>query len=335
MGRHVRVGRRSLSLVGATIMANVVARRLLQLIPVLLLATGLVFVVIRLAPGDPAQQQLGPRAGRNPEAVAALRHKLGLDKPIPVQYVIWLRYAVTGDLGKSVRNQQPVSHLLGPKLIATGELVVAALVFAVLVALILGTAAALRPGGRIDQATRAIVVSGLAIPTYWLGLVLLLLFAVRLKWLPVSGYVRFTEDPIGNLKHLLLPALSLGVFEAAFFTRFLRAELLEVLRQDYVRTANAKGLPERLVISRHALKNALIPMVTVLGLELGTLMGGVVIIEQVFGWSGIGWLALQAVKNRDYPLLQGTVLVVAVAVSLANLVADLAYSAIDPRLRTT
>ncbi|MEA2527422.1 MAG: peptide/nickel transport system permease protein [Thermomicrobiales bacterium] len=335
MGRHVRVGRRSLSLVGATIMANVVARRLLQLIPVLLLATGLVFVVIRLAPGDPAQQQLGPRAGRNPEAVAALRHKLGLDKPIPVQYVIWLRYAVTGDLGKSVRNQQPVSHLLGPKLIATGELVVAALVFAVLVALILGTAAALRPGGWIDQATRAIVVSGLAIPTYWLGLVLLLLFAVRLKWLPVSGYVRFTEDPIGNLKHLLLPALSLGVFEAAFFTRFLRAELLEVLRQDYVRTANAKGLPERLVISRHALKNALIPMVTVLGLELGTLMGGVVIIEQVFGWSGIGWLALQAVKNRDYPLLQGTVLVVAVAVSLANLVADLAYSAIDPRLRTT
>jgi peptide/nickel transport system permease protein len=177
------------------------------------------------------------------------------------------------------------------------------------------------------------VVSGLAIPTYWLGLVLLLIFAVRLKWLPVSGYVPFTEDPLGNLKHLLLPALSLGIFEAAFFTRFLRAELLEVLRQDYVRTANAKGLPSRIVVSRHSLKNALIPMVTVLGLELGTLMGGVVIIEQVFGWSGVGWLALTAVKNRDYPLLQGTVLVVAIAVSLANLLADLAYSAIDPRLR--
>jgi peptide/nickel transport system permease protein len=314
-------------------MAQIVARRLLQLIPVLLLATGLVFVMIRLAPGDPAEQQLGPRAARNPEAVAALRHKLGLDKPIPVQYLIWLRYAVTGDLGKSVRNQQPVSQLLAPKLVATGELILAALVLAVVAALILGTAAALRPGGWVDQATRALVVSGLAIPTYWLGLVLLLVFAVRLKWLPVSGYVRFTADPIGNLKHLLLPALSLAIFEAAFFTRFLRSELLEVLRQDYVRTANAKGLPERLVVSRHALKNALIPMVTVLGLELGTLMGGVVIIEQVFGWSGIGWLALGAVKTRDYPLLQGTVLVVAVAVSLANLLADLAYTAIDPRLR--
>jgi peptide/nickel transport system permease protein len=314
-------------------MAQIVARRLLQLIPVLLLATGLVFVMVRLAPGDPAEQQLGPRAGRNPQAVAALRHKLGLDKPIPVQYLIWLRYAVAGDLGKSVRNQQPVVQLLGPKLIATGELILAALVFAVIAALVLGTAAALRPGGWIDQATRALVVSGLAIPTYWLGLVLLLVFAVRLKWLPVSGYVLFTDDPLGNLKHLLLPALSLAIFEAAFFTRFLRSELLDVLRQDYVRTANAKGLPERLVVSRHALKNALIPMVTVLGLELGTLMGGVVIIEQVFGWSGIGWLALQAVRNRDYPLLQGTVLVVAVAVSLANLLADLAYTAIDPRLR--
>ena len=314
-------------------MANVVARRLLQLIPVLLLATGLVFVMIRLAPGDPAQQQLGPRAGRNPEAVAALRHKLGLDRPIPVQYLIWLRYAVTGDLGNSVRNQKPVSQLLAPKLVATAELIAAALVFAVFVAVVLGTTAALRPGGWIDQATRALVVSGLAIPTYWLGLVLLLLFAVKLKWLPVSGYVKFTDDPLDNLKHLLLPALSLGIFEAAFFTRFLRAELLEVLRQDYVRTANAKGLPARVVVLRHALKNALIPMVTVVGLELGTLMGGVVIIEQVFGWSGIGWLALTAVKNRDYPLLQGTVLVVAVAVSLANLLADLAYSAIDPRLR--
>jgi peptide/nickel transport system permease protein len=316
-------------------MANVVARRLLQLIPVLLLATGLVFVMIRLAPGDPAQQQLGPRAGRNPEAVAALRHKLGLDRPIPVQYLIWLRYAVTGDLGNSVRNQKPVSQLLAPKLVATAELIAAALVFAVLVAVVLGTTAALRPGGWIDQATRALVVSGLAIPTYWLGLVLLLLFAVKLKWLPVSGYVKFTDDPLDNLKHLLLPALSLGIFEAAFFTRFLRAELLDVLRQDYVRTANAKGLPARAVVLRHALKNALIPMVTVVGLELGTLMGGVVIIEQVFGWSGIGWLALTAVKNRDYPLLQGTVLVVAVAVSLANLLADLAYTAIDPRLRTS
>jgi peptide/nickel transport system permease protein len=178
------------------------------------------------------------------------------------------------------------------------------------------------------------VVTGLAIPTYWLGLILLLLFAVQWKWLPVSGYVAFREDPVGNIKHLILPAISLGVFEAAFFTRFLRAGLLEVLGQDYVRTAHAKGLRERTVIGRHALKNALIPMVTVLGLEMGTLVGGVVIIEQVFGWSGIGWLALTAVKNRDYPLLQGIVLLVAVGVSLANLLTDVAYTFIDPRLRS-
>jgi peptide/nickel transport system permease protein len=162
----------------------------------------------------------------------------------------------------------------------------------------------------------------------------LLVFAVSLKWLPVSGYVSFAEDPLENLKHLILPALSLGLFEAAFFTRFLRAGLLDVLHQDFVRTAHAKGLAERSVVSRHALKNALIPMVTVLGLELGTLVGGVVVIEQVFGWSGVGWLALTAVKNRDYPLLQGIVLLVAVGVSVANLLTDLTYTFIDPRLRS-
>jgi peptide/nickel transport system permease protein len=259
---------------------------------------------------------------------------MGLDKPIPVQYAIWLQHAVTGDLGNSNRNGQPVTELIGPKLRATAELVAAALLIATTTALILGTFAALRTGGWVDGFTRLLVVSGLAIPTYWLGLILLLIFAVRLEWLPVSGYVPFSEDPGANLSHLLLPAVSLGVFEAAFFTRFLRAELIDVLRQDYVRTAHAKGVREHVVVVRHALNNALIPMVTVFGLELGTLMGGVVVVEQVFGWSGIGWLALTSVKNQDYPLLQGIVLVVAIGVSLANLLADLAYRLIDPRLRT-
>lgn len=315
-------------------MANLVARRLLQLIPVLLLATALVFVMIRLAPGDPAEQQLGPRASRDPAILAALRQKLGLDKPIPVQYGIWLRAAVTGDLGNSVKSGKPVLSLIWPKLIATSELVLAALIFAVLAALILGVAAAVRPGGWADQLTRIAVVSGLAIPSYWLGLVFLLVFAVRLKWFPVSGYVSFSTNHWQNLRHLVLPALSLGIFEAAFFTRFLRAELIEILRRDFIRTANAKGLAQRRVIFGHALRNALIPMVTVLGLELGTLLGGVVVIEQVFGWSGVGWLALNAVKSRDYPVLQGTVLVVAISVSIANLLADLTYTFIDPRLRT-
>jgi peptide/nickel transport system permease protein len=315
-------------------MASIVLSRLLQLVPVLLLASMLVFVMIRLAPGDPVTQQLGPRSANDPEQVAALRAKMGLDKPILVQYAIWLQHAVTGDLGNSNRNGQPVTELIGPKLRATAELIAAALLIATTTALILGTFAALRTGGWVDGFTRLLVVSGLAIPTYWLGLILLLIFAVRLEWLPVSGYVPFSEDPGANLSHLLLPAVSLGVFEAAFFTRFLRAELIDVLRQDYVRTAHAKGVREHVVVVRHALNNALIPMVTVFGLELGTLMGGVVVVEQVFGWSGIGWLALTSVKNQDYPLLQGIVLVVAIGVSLANLLADLAYRLIDPRLRT-
>jgi peptide/nickel transport system permease protein len=313
---------------------TVIIRRLLQLIPVVLLATALVFVMVRLAPGDPAQQQLGTRGARDPARVAALRHKLGLDQPIPVQYAIWLRYAVTGDLGTSVKNNEQVLELIAPKLVATLELIAAALLIAVAIALLLGTLSAVRVGSWVDQVTRVFVVSGLAIPTYWLGLIFLLVFAVSLKWLPVSGYVPFIESPADNLKHLILPALSLGLFEAAFFTRFLRAGLLEVLDQDYVRTAHAKGLREGVVVTRHALKNALIPMVTVLGLELGTLVGGVVVIEQVFGWSGVGWLALTAVKNRDYPLLQGIVLLVAVGVSVANLLADLTYTFLDPRLRS-
>jgi peptide/nickel transport system permease protein len=315
-------------------MATVVARRLLQLIPVMLLATTLVFVMVRLAPCDPALQQLGARGSRDPARVAALRAKLGLDQPIPLQYLIWLRHAVTGDLGTSVKSNEQVLDLIKPKLVATLELIVGALLVAVAIALLLGTVAAVGVGSWIDQATRVFVVTGLAIPTYWLGLIFILVFAVSLKWFPVSGYVPLTEDPLQNLKHLALPALSLALFEAAFFTRFLRAGLLDTLQQDYIRTAHAKGLARWSVVSRHALKNALIPMVTVLGLELGTLVGGVVVIEQVFGWPGVGWLALTAVKNRDYPLLQGIVLLVAFGVSVANLLADLAYTFLDPRLRS-
>lgn len=314
-------------------MATIVIRRLVQLIPVVLLATALVFVMIRLAPGDPALQQLGSRGARDPERVAALRAKLGLDQPIPVQYALWLRYAATGDLGQSVKNREPVLDLIKPKLLATLQLILAALLIAVSVAFVLGVVAAVRAGNWIDYLVRTFVVTGLAIPTYWLGLILVLIFAVGLKWLPVSGYTPFFEDPADNLRHLVLPAFSLALFEAAFFTRFLRGGLLETLRQDYVRTAHAKGLSQAAVVSGHALKNALIPMVTVLGLELGTLVGGVVVIEQVFGWPGIGWLALTAVKNRDYPLLQGIVLLVAVGVSVANLLADLTYTFLDPRLR--
>jgi peptide/nickel transport system permease protein len=238
-----------------------------------------------------------------------------------------------GDFGVSSKSGDAVTSLLSQKAPATLELVLAAVLFGLCVAIPLGTTSALHRNGALDLLGRTLTLCGLAIPVYWLGLLLLLLFAVKLGWLPVSGYVPFTDDPVGNLKHLILPMVSVGVFELALFTRFLRAEMVGVLRQDYIRTARAKGLRRRTVVRRHGLRNGLIPLITVVGLELGTLIGGVVIVEQVFGWSGLGWLALQAINDKDYPVLQGVVLVFAAGVAVANLLADLAYAVVDPRIR--
>jgi peptide/nickel transport system permease protein len=306
----------------------------LQFIPVILLSTVLVFTVVRLAPGDPAAAQFGPRASdaRYAEAVEAYRRQLGLDKPIPVQYVLWLRQVVQLDFGESIRSEQPVTQVILEKLPATLELLFAGILFGLVFGVPLAIVAARNRDSAINSVANIISVAGMAIPGFWLGMLLIWVFALQLKVLPASGYTPLTEDPLDNLRKLIMPAITLGVYELALVTRFLRAEMVEVLNSDYIRTARAKGMRERLVMSRHALKNALIPLVTIIALEIGYLLGGVVVVEQVFGWPGIGWLIFQAISNRDYPLIQGIVILIAVGYSMSNLLADIIYGYLDPRI---
>jgi peptide/nickel transport system permease protein len=318
-------------------MARYAATRCLEAIPTIFFVSVIVFALIRMAPGDPAAMQMGREAARpeNKEKLEALRHEMGLDRPIPVQYLFWLRDLAQGDFGDSVRSKRPTLDLFLQKLPATLQLVGAAALFAVLVSFPLGILAAIKRGTLIDRTAVGFVSAGLAVPSFWFGLALILVFAVKLKWLPASGYVPFREDPVENLRRLIMPAVTLGVYLSATLMRFVRADMIEVLAADYVRTARAKGLRERAVLVRHALRNALIPVLTIAGLEIGALLGGAVIIEQVFGWSGVGWLTVQAIFDRDYPLVQTAVLFVAVGLTLVNLVVDLGYGLVNPRLRVS
>lgn len=315
-------------------MQRLIVRRVLQFIPVILLSTVLVFTVVRLAPGDPAAAQFGPRASdaRYAEAIEAYRRELGLDKPIPVQYVLWLKQVVQLDFGESIRSEQPVSEVILEKLPATLQLMFAGILFGLVFGVPLAIIAARNRNSPINSAANVISVIGMAIPGFWLGMLLIWVFALQLKVLPASGYTPFLEDPVDNLRKLVMPAITLGVYELALVTRFLRAEMVEVLNSDYIRTARAKGMRERLVMWRHALKNAMIPLVTIIALEIGYLLGGVVVVEQVFGWPGIGWLIFQAISNRDYPIIQGIVILIAVGYSLSNLLADIIYGYLDPRI---
>ena len=316
-------------------MQRLILQRLLQFIPVILLSTALVFTVVRLAPGDPAVAQFGPRASdaRYAEAIQAYRRQLGLDQPIFVQYLLWLNQVIRGNFGESIRSQYPVTELVLQKLPATLELMGAGILFGLAFGIPLGVIAALKRGTKVDAIASVISVTGLAVPGFWLGMLLLWVFALRLRWLPGSGYTPISEDLGQNLRQLVMPAITLGVYELALVTRFLRAEMVEVMSADYIRSARAKGLRERLVVIRHALKNAMVPLVTVIALEMGYLLGGVVVVEQVFGWSGIGWLVFQAISNRDYPVIQGIVVLIAVGYSASNLLADIIYSYLDPRIR--
>jgi len=316
-------------------MARYAARRCLEVIPTLFFVSIIVFGLIRLAPGDPAAMKMGREAARpeNKPKLEALRHEMGLDRPIPVQYLYWIRDLAHGNFDDSLRNKRPTLDLFTQKLPATLELVLVATLFALLVSLPVGVFAALKRGRFVDRAAVGFVSAGLAVPSFWFGLALILLFSVKLRWLPASGYVSFTKDPVGNIKHVLMPGLTLGVYLSATLTRFVRADMLETLAADYVRTARAKGLSERVVIGGHALRNALIPVLTVAGLEIGALLGGTVIIEQVFSWSGVGWLTVQAIFDRDYPLVQTSVLFIAVGLTIANLLVDLGYGLLNPKLR--
>jgi peptide/nickel transport system permease protein len=313
-------------------MQRYLVERIVELFLVLLFLSVIVFTIVRLIPGDPAAVMLGTEA--TPQALAQIRREMGLDAPIVVQYVRWLQNVVLkGNFGTSWVSQKPSLGLILGALPVTLQLVGSAFLVALLIAFPAGILAALRPRSWIDAGSTTFALAGISMPSFWLGIMLVLLFALELRWLPPSGHVAFTADPWGALRATLLPAVTLGVALAAPLTRFLRSGMLDVLALDYVRTARAKGLPERRVIARHALKNALLSVVTVLGLQLGALLGGSIVIEQVFGWPGLGRLSLAAIQQRDYGVVQGIVLFVATGFVLVNFAVDLVYLYLDPRIR--
>jgi peptide/nickel transport system permease protein len=313
-------------------MANFVLKRLLQAIPVLFFVSASVFFVMRLSPGDPVVAMYGGQPGVTREMMDAARTRLGLDQPPHLQYIGWLSGILRGDLGDSYINHLPVSTILLQRLPATLELAVASILLAVVFAIPTGILAAMRRGGVLDHVVTAFVTAGIALPDFWLGILMVIFFAVTLGWLPSSGYVELERDPLANLRFLLLPAFTLAIKLAAPIMRFLRSAMLDVMGQDYIRVARAKGLSERRVVSRHALKNALIPAVTVVGLQFGALLGGAVMVEWIFGWPGIGWQIVQSINTRDYWIVLSGVLVVASAFVLANLLVDILYAFLDPRI---
>ncbi len=312
-------------------MATYVLRRLVQTLPVLFLSSILVFGLVRFIPGDPAILIAGPDA--LPEQIVAARARLGLDQPMYMQYAIWLGQVLRGDLGVSILNGYPVLDLIKLKFLATLQLTVGGLLIALLLAIPLGILSAVRRGGWLEHLTSLVVALGQAIPTFWLGILLVLVFSLQLKWLPPSGRVEFDQKPVLALRLMILPSLTLGFYSATLLTRFLKSSLLEVLEMDYVRTARAKGLAESRILTRHVLKNALIPVVTMLGLQLGAFLGGAVVTESIFDWPGLGRLMLQAIGTRDYPVLQGTVLFVVAIFVCVTLITDLTYGFLDPRIR--
>jgi ABC-type dipeptide/oligopeptide/nickel transport system permease component len=300
-----------------------VARRVLLTLPVLLGVATLVFSLIHLVPGDPAEVMLGE--GAAPQDVADLRAKLGLDRPLATQYGAFLRGAVTGDLGLSFRTGQPVTEMIAERMPATAELGLASMAIAILVALPLGVVAAVRRGTAVDHASMTFALVGVSIPNFWLGPLLAIVFAVELGWLPVSGR--------GTAAHLVLPAVSLGLALAAILARMTRASLLDELGALYVRAARARGVSGTRAVAGHALRNSLIPIVTIVALQFGAVLTGAVITETIFAWPGIGRLLIQSIGFRDYPVVQGCILLISATYVTVNLVTDLAYGWLDPRIR--
>ncbi|MGY1803031.1 ABC transporter permease [Blastococcus sp. SYSU D00922] len=312
-------------------MTGYLLRRAGQSLVVLAGVSVLVFSLIHLVDGDPVRLALGTRYSQ--ESYDALRARNGLDLPLVEQYFRWVGHALTGDLGVSFRSGEPVTLLIAERLPATLTLAFAAILVALAIALPLGTLSALRPRSLTDRAATVVSQIGISVPDFWLAIVLILVFAGTLGWLPSGGYVPLTEDPLGWLQRLVLPTIAVGVVSGSVITRFVRSSVLEALESDHVRTAQAKGLPGRQVFGWHVLRNALLPLVTVTGVQLAYLLSGVVVVEIVFSWPGLGQLALQAVQARDYPVLQGAVLLFALTFLVINLVVDLLYTRIDPRIR--
>ncbi len=312
-------------------MAQVVVQRLLATIPVLFLVTIGVFALLHLTPGDPIDAMMAE--SQDAAAKAHLRRELGLDRPLAVQYAVWMGRLLHGDLGRSIRNGEPVIEDVGRRIRPSLELAGLAMTISLAIAFPVGIVSAVRRNRAADRVGTTFALFGICMPNFLLALLLIFLFGVTLRWLPISGYVDPLEEPLEGLRSLALPAVTLGLALAAVVTRTLRSSMLEALAEDYVRTARAKGLPESRVVRRHVLRNALIPVVTVLGLQFGTLIGGAVITEYVFALPGVGRLVVDAVFARDYPLVQGVVLLIALGFIASNLVVDVLYGIIDPRIR--
>jgi peptide/nickel transport system permease protein len=312
-------------------MFKFVVQRLLQAIPVVLIASILVFALVRFLPGDPAYAILGNDA--RIEDIERLRAKMGLDKPIYVQYAVWLGQVLQGDMGESVRNRYPVGKLILLKARATVELAVGGMLVATLIAFPLGIFSALKRGAFAERVITVFTSAFYAIPTFWLGILLVTLVALQWRLVPPSGRV----DPsvnFGNfIKLLILPSITLGVPTAAVLARFIKTSLLEVMGQDYIRTARSKGLRSNIIVLRHALRNAMLPVVTVFSLQFGAFLGGSVVTESIYDWPGLGSLALQGILTRDYPVVQGTILFVVVIFIFMNLLADISYGLLNPRIR--
>ena len=312
-------------------MIGFILRRLLQLLPVLLIASTGIWAMIYAVPGSPVAAMVGENA--TPEQVQAVTVRLGLDRPVHLQYWSWLTNAVTGDFGLSIQNREPVINLIVHRIPATIQLGLAATLVGLLLGIPVAVISALKPGSVLDRMLSGWSALALGVPTFWLGILLILLFAVELRWLPsASTYVSVFESPWQALRNTFLPALTLGVYVSGIFARFLRASLLGELKADYVRTARSKGLPERDVIGRHVMRNALLPFVTIVGLMMATFIGGTVVTEAVFTYPGLGRLLIQAISTRDYPLIQGCILFILVVFVLINLAVDVLYAYIDPRI---
>lgn len=293
-------------------------------LPVLWLVVSIVFLLIHIVPGDPIEQMLGE--GARPADIVALRHAYGLDLPLATQYARYWRGVFHGDLGRSIRLNDSVTHLVLTRYPFTVELTAAALLLALMLAIPAGISAALHRGQARDHVLSVVSLLGLSFPSFALGPILILLVSIKLGWLPVSG--------AGDLAHLILPAITMGGALAAILTRMVRTSMLEELGQDYIRTARAKGLPERTVVYKHALRNAMIPVITLIGLQFGALLAGAIVTETIFSWPGIGRLTVSAISNRDYPLLQGCILAVGLTYVLVNLITDAMYMVVNPRIRS-
>lgn len=312
-------------------MFRYIIQRVIFMLPVALLVSFMTFMLIHLVPGDPARVLLGEDA--TPQTVAALQHQLGLDKPLPQQFGLWLWQTIHGNLGESIQLQQPVTQALFQRLPVTLELGIVSLFYSLILAIPLGVYSATHRRGWLEWLINISTLIGTAIPNFVLALLLILIFAVTLRIFPPGGYTPFTDDPTSNIRDLILPVIALGTSTVAVNLRQIRASMVEVLEQDYVRTARAKGLSERRVNYVHALRNSLIPLLTIVGLQIGAILGGAFVIETIFLWPGVGALAVNSIFSKDYPVIQGVVLLAAFSYMLVNLLVDISYVFLDPRIR--